>query len=162
MVSNGNRISTRALPGVLLAGYFYPLEGTGLQYAYLGVLGVALLAVAGVLLLFVTLHLARGIGRLHGGVDGAGVGDVGDAVLYAVIGGGRGLLVEADHRGAFAREQLRRRGADAAGGTGDQRDLAGQAAAHGRRIPWGVDAAMAPARDVPSDCDVAMGPSSRR
>jgi len=42
------------LPGVLLAGYFYPLEGTGLQYAYLGVLGVALLAVAGVLVQEVT------------------------------------------------------------------------------------------------------------
>jgi hypothetical protein len=37
------------LPGVLLAGYFYPLERLALQYAYLGVLGVALLAVAGVM-----------------------------------------------------------------------------------------------------------------
>lgn len=42
------------LPGVLLAGYFYPLEGTGLQYAYLVVLAVALLAVAGVLVQEVT------------------------------------------------------------------------------------------------------------
>lgn len=37
------------LPGVLLAGYFYPLERLALQYAYLAVLAVALLAVAGVL-----------------------------------------------------------------------------------------------------------------
>jgi len=42
------------LPGVLLAGYFYPLERLALQYAYLGVLGVALLAVAGVLVQEVT------------------------------------------------------------------------------------------------------------
>ncbi|WP_462389642.1 hypothetical protein [Acidovorax sp. Q11] len=34
------------LPAVVLAGYFYPLAGTGLQYAYLGVLGAALLLVA--------------------------------------------------------------------------------------------------------------------
>jgi hypothetical protein len=39
---------------VLLAGYFYPLERLALQYAYLGVLGVALLAVAGVLVQEVT------------------------------------------------------------------------------------------------------------
>ena len=42
------------LPGVLLAGYFYPLERLALQYAYLGVLGVALLAVAGVIVQEVT------------------------------------------------------------------------------------------------------------
>ena len=42
------------LPGVLLAGYFYPLERLALQYAYLGVLGDALLAVAGVLVQEVT------------------------------------------------------------------------------------------------------------
>lgn len=42
------------LPGVLLAGYFYPLERLALQYAYLGVLGVALLAVAGVMVQEVT------------------------------------------------------------------------------------------------------------
>ncbi len=42
------------LPGVLLAGYFYPLERLALQYAYLGVLGVALLAVAWVLVQEVT------------------------------------------------------------------------------------------------------------
>ena len=30
------------LPALVLAGYFYPLEGTGLQYAYLGALGISL------------------------------------------------------------------------------------------------------------------------
>lgn len=34
------------LPAVVLAGYFYPLAGPGLQYAYLSVLGAALLLVA--------------------------------------------------------------------------------------------------------------------
>lgn len=42
------------LPGVLLAGYFYPLERLALQYAYLGILGLALLAVAGVMVQEVT------------------------------------------------------------------------------------------------------------
>ncbi|MFN9471976.1 hypothetical protein [Acidovorax sp.] len=42
------------LPGALLAGYFYPLERTGLQYAYLAGLALALLAVAWVLVQEVT------------------------------------------------------------------------------------------------------------
>ena len=33
------------LPAVVLAGYFYPLARTGLQYAYLGVLALSLLVV---------------------------------------------------------------------------------------------------------------------
>lgn len=36
-------------PAVVLAGYFYPLERNGLQYGYLAVLGVSLLAVAAML-----------------------------------------------------------------------------------------------------------------
>ena len=42
------------LPGVLLAGYFYPLERMELQYAYLGLLALALLVLAGVLVQEVT------------------------------------------------------------------------------------------------------------
>lgn len=33
------------LPAVVLAGYFYPLENTKLQYAYLGLLGASLVVV---------------------------------------------------------------------------------------------------------------------
>ena len=33
------------LPAVVLAGYFYPLANTGLQYGYLGVLGASLVVV---------------------------------------------------------------------------------------------------------------------
>lgn len=42
------------LPGLLLAGYFYPLEPIALQYAYLAALAVALLVVAGVMVQEVT------------------------------------------------------------------------------------------------------------
>lgn len=105
------------------------------------------------------MALARG---MDGGVDRGRVGDVGETMDHAVVGGGRGLAVEADDGGAFVREQARGGRTDAAGGAGDQGDLAGQATFHGHRLPWAVDAAMAAARGVPSDCGVAMGPSSRR
>lgn len=42
------------LPALVLAGYFYPLEGTGLQYAYLGALGISLMLVAVMLVQEVT------------------------------------------------------------------------------------------------------------
>lgn len=48
------------LPAVVLAGYFYPLAGPGLQYAYLGVLGAALLLVAVMLVQEVTGDAGEG------------------------------------------------------------------------------------------------------
>ena len=39
------------LPAVVLVGYFYPLERTALQYAYLAVLGASLVMVLVLLLL---------------------------------------------------------------------------------------------------------------
>jgi hypothetical protein len=48
------------LPAVVLAGYFYPLAGPGLQYAYLSVLGAALLLVAVMLVQEVTGDAGEG------------------------------------------------------------------------------------------------------
>jgi hypothetical protein len=91
------------LPGLVLAGYFYPLERQPLQYAYLALLGVSLLLVLGMMFNEITSDgpdgeeapgedkaaKARGEGEKEkeeeGGEPGWLLAIVGAAVLYSPV-----------------------------------------------------------------------------
>lgn len=75
-----------ALPAVVLAGYFYPLVGAGWQYAYMGVLGAALLLVAVMLVQEVTGDAGDAGEGGAGAADAAAADDESPGWLMTLLG----------------------------------------------------------------------------
>lgn len=79
------------LPGVVLAGYFYPLQQLSLRYAYLAVLAASLVIVAIMLVQEVTGDSGQGDGKAKNGeaAQAAPAGEGGDEEpgwLMSVVG----------------------------------------------------------------------------